>query len=136
MHPHGSVALCQPHDKAMSFYRSVFQHRRFHHSCGPYPEITDKWIVPGFLFVTLRSLTSLKTSVLYVGSAEPCDCYTESIALGRRFLTLSIVKRVLDKRLLSISYSWVGWQESNLSRHRHFILAIPGVPEKDYVPLL
>ena len=51
----------------------------------------------------------LKKSVHYVSSAEPRYCYSESIALGRRFLTLSIVKWVLDKRLLSISYSLCSW---------------------------
>ena len=39
--------------------------------------------------------------------------HPESIALGRRFLTLSIVKWVLDKRLVSISYSLSRQWDSN-----------------------
>ena len=70
------------------------------------PSWDSWWLdIPGFLFATLRILLLEKVNSIRRQSSSLMLFYSEPIAFGRRFLTPSIVKWVLDERLLSISYS-------------------------------
>ena len=84
----------------------------------PHLEITDECYFPVFCYLkTLRILLLEKVSSLRRQCRTLRLFYPESIAFGRRFLTLSIVKWVLDKRLWApLTHCCPWWTRTTTSR--------------------